>query len=572
MPLLFESESQTKEMVLPHRHKKSSRIILGSCAAALAFASATICIDGHIPKASAITSIVDYPDMDAWNCSQTYGKASWCKGMPASVYSSRRYAYRNCTDGVAYWVQQYTGITLPLLGNALDWDNNAIDNGYSLAPGNSNTVEEGDIVQTDNGTVGHVGFITDISRNPSGVPIAIKVAEMNRSGYGEQTHEWYTQKDQATGFFINGSGDLWRNFIDVNGLGKGLNNTPTGLAMPETSGFGDPRGAIDLVRRVPGGVRMVGWAFDPDTPSTPISVDIYGGDGYATPQNYRAGVYANELNTLVGSTYSVDPYKGFTRDFTTPTGPQRLCTYGINTSPNGTTRRNDCVDITVSGQPIGNLDTAYRVPGGVRYEGWAIDPDTAQPIDVHLFESDTTDPGMFHGGTTALIPRTDLESGLSGSYLNYGPNHGYATTLSLGGTATHHVCAFALNTSGTEGGAQKLGCKDVYVTNSPVGTLEGTDRMPDGTVRVAGWGFDPDVAAQGSIHIYSDTGPNTPQTFLAGTTTIARPDVQAVFPGYDTHRGFAVNVAVPTNRRVCTYVLNADGTPGSNVLLGCGSV
>lgn len=145
--------------------------------------------------------------------------------------------------------------------------------------------------------------------------------------------------------------------------------------------------------------------------------------------------------------------------------------------------------------------------------------------------------------------------------------------ISLGGTATHHVCAFAVNQAGTDGTAQKLGCKDVYVTNSPVGALDAVDRMPDGTVRVAGWGFDPDSAAMGEVHIYADTGPNTPQTFLTGTqTTVSRADVHALYPGYDSNRGFDVRVTVPLGRRVCTYVLNASGTPGSNVLLGCGSV
>lgn len=36
--------------------------------------------------------------------------------------SSRGYFYRNCTDGAAYWALKYTGVTLPVLGNAKDWE------------------------------------------------------------------------------------------------------------------------------------------------------------------------------------------------------------------------------------------------------------------------------------------------------------------------------------------------------------------------------------------------------------------------------------------------------------------
>lgn len=68
--------------------------------------------------------------------------------------------------------------------------------------------------------------------------------------------------------------------------------------------------------------------------------------------------------------------------------------------------------MTVSGQSIGNLDTGYRVPGGARYEGWAIDPDTGQSIDVHLFESDTADPAHFLGGTNASVPCQDVVTAL----------------------------------------------------------------------------------------------------------------------------------------------------------------
>ena len=320
------------------------------------------------------------------------------------------------------------------------------------------------------------------------------------------------------------------------------------LAQPEPSLYGDPKGSIDLTRRTPSGVQMVGWAFDPDDTANPINVDIYGNKGYIETADYRGGVYANEVNAAVGNAFGIDPHKGYTATFPSPMGQEHLCMYGINVGLNGTTRRNSCSDITVSGEPKANSDRIYRVPGGAKLEGWAFDPDTAVASDVHFYGSEIPDPTLFRGGTTASLPRPDVESSLSNEYVGYGPNHGYIGQATLGSGAMQHVCAFALNKAGT-GGSLKKGCADIDMTGQPIGTLEAVDRMPDQTVRVAGWGFDLDVSNPGEIHIYSATGPNTPQTFLTGfPTNVARGDVQAAYPGYDALRGFDVYVSVPYNR------------------------
>lgn len=416
--LLSVSESQVELGQNILRKKGSRKIANVAIRLTLTIATTVLpsVLDCKIQKAEASAILEAYPHTQtAWDCSQTYGSATWCEGSPPNQYSMRGYTYRNCTDGAAFWAQYYLQQNISGYGNAADWDTAARSRNIITKAGSSNDVEQGDIAQSEDSVapgVGHVGFVTEVEKDSSGTVIKIRVAEMNKMNTGLQTHDYYASKNNLGNFSRSFGSQDWDSFIDLNGPGLGLFNQPTGLAQPETSGFGDPKGNIDAVNRIPGGVRVSGWAFDPDTPSTPINVDIYGGDGYASSQNYRAGVYANELNTLVGNAFGIDPYKGFTRDFSSPTGQQHLCIYGINTQPNGTTRRNDCYDMTVSGQSIGNLDTGYRVPGGARYEGWAIDPDTGQSIDVHLFESDTADPAHFLGGTNASVPCQDVVTAL----------------------------------------------------------------------------------------------------------------------------------------------------------------
>lgn len=47
---------------------------------------------------------------------------------------------------------------------------------------------------------------------------------------------------------------------------------------------GDPKGSFDAVSRWPGGVRVQGWALDPDLVTAPTDVHVYvDGTGIACP-------------------------------------------------------------------------------------------------------------------------------------------------------------------------------------------------------------------------------------------------------------------------------------------------
>ena len=159
---------------------------------------------------------------DPGDPNSSYGKTTgvgyWCKdyrwGDLASGQenSSRGYAYRNCTDWVAYRVPQLTGVKLPTgLGNARNWDDNS-PAGFTkdLLP------EPGDIAQSDDGYYGHVGVVEKVTRDDAGNITSIEVSEFNKGGDGDYSYNTYSSKNPE-GKFVRYGGYDWDNFIDVNG-------------------------------------------------------------------------------------------------------------------------------------------------------------------------------------------------------------------------------------------------------------------------------------------------------------------------------------------------------------------
>ncbi len=181
---------------------------------------------------ASVTFVNNYPDMDAADCSTQFGSNSWCKEendtpgyTSAEQWSDRTYGYRNCTDGVAFWVGQYTGgTTIPGWGNAKFWATKATEAGHNVKAGTANNIEPGDIAQSEDGSVGHVGFVISVTKNQQGVVTGIDVAELNHVD-NSGTYDIYPYAARNAAGKIKRSSDKdWDYFIDVNGLGKGLGN------------------------------------------------------------------------------------------------------------------------------------------------------------------------------------------------------------------------------------------------------------------------------------------------------------------------------------------------------------
>ncbi len=205
------------------------------------------------------------------------------------------------------------------------------------------------------------------------------------------------------------------------------------------------------------------------------------------------------------------------------------------------------------GGPFGSLDVVAGGAGSVNVGGWAIDPDTTAPIEVHVYA------GPVGTAITAGSTRPDVGA----IYTGFGDQHGFSASVRAN-PGPQQVCAYGINAGG--GANRLLGCRVVNVLpNSPIGSFD-LARPLIGGVSVGGWAFDPDTTASIPVHVYVDG------TGYVLDTTGARPDVGAAYPGYGDAHGFGGTVpASPGTHQVCAYGIQTAGA-GANSLLGCRTV
>jgi Mannosyl-glycoprotein endo-beta-N-acetylglucosaminidase len=307
----------------------------------------------------------------------------------------------------------------------------------------------------------------------------------------------------------------------------------------------DPIGAVDGIWRVPGGLRVAGWSIDPQT-AAPIAVTAWNN---GQPTTFTTDVHRPDLAEVYPAYGGLH---GFDRVVPAPAGTYPACIAGENTGA-GTSTWLSCRMVTVSNQPEGVLDVVQATFGGATIAGWALDPDSADPVGVHIYVD-----GAFHGDVMASVSRPDVAA----AYPAYGDVHGFSTAIDAGG-GPHEVCAFAINT-GPGNLNPLIGCRTVAVPANPVGSIDVVAREPD-SIRVAGWMLDPDVSTPIDAHVYVDN---------IGTSvraSAARPDVAAAYPGYGAEHGFDRKIpAGPGPHTVCIAAANQG--PGEHVWLGCQSL
>jgi hypothetical protein len=131
-------------------------------------------------------------------------------------------------------------------------------------------------------------------------------------------------------------------------------------------------------------------------------------------------------------------------------GIHQVCAYAINTAGPGSNRLLGCRTVDLS-TPVGSFDLIQRVPGGIRVAGWAIDPDTTSPTEVHVYVD-----GWGVNLGVAAGNRPDVAAFFPG----YGAAHGFDAPVAGVGPGAHQVCAYGINAAGA-GGNALLGCRSV---------------------------------------------------------------------------------------------------------------
>lgn len=106
----------------------------------------------------------------------------WCPGYEWGYYGSYNngetggYAYRNCTDWVAYRIGKVDKKFVPMLGNANTWDNRAA----SLGIPTGSEPRAGAAAVSNVGYYGHVMYVESVNSNGS-----IVISEYNGNGMGK---------------------------------------------------------------------------------------------------------------------------------------------------------------------------------------------------------------------------------------------------------------------------------------------------------------------------------------------------------------------------------------------------
>ncbi|MFV9424795.1 hypothetical protein [Microbacterium sp. S1037] len=329
-----------------------------------------------------------------------------------------------------------------------------------------------------------------------------------------------------------GNRNFWRTFTDWFG---------------STRAGGRPFGNIDAIEAYPGGIRVRGWAIDPDTTS-PIQVQASLGGVVTT-------LTADGDRADVGAAY---PGSGNRHGFdarvpVTQGGTGQVCLYAVNTGQ-GSNVTLGCRDMPFyTGSPVGAVDVVKASSGSVTVSGWALDPDTASSIAVHVYVD----------GVGTAFTATSKRPDLAGPYPVHGTAHGYNVTLKIPLDAKQ-LCVYGINTG--RGDNATLGCRNIMtpaardIGRAPIGSLDGID-VAGTSARVRGWAIDPDTKKAIPVHIYVGGQGK------AYTADDARSDVGAAYPAYGSAHGFSEVVDLPTgDSTVCAYAIN---TAGGNTTLGC---
>lgn len=202
-----------------------------------------------------------------------------------------------------------------------------------------------------------------------------------------------------------------------------------------------PFGSLDNVQRVAGGITVNGWAIDPDTTSS-VDVHVYADGGFA-----GSGRASSTRSDLAGIFPDYGKQHGYGIAIPLSAGIHSICAYALNAAGAGVNAFLGCQSTTVDSNSFGSLDLVQAMTGGIKVAGWAIDPDTASPIDVHVYVD-----GTFGGVIQAKNKRSELAS----LFASWGGDHGYEASLAAP-SGSHVVCAYAIDSSGSTNTA--LGCR-----------------------------------------------------------------------------------------------------------------
>lgn len=349
-----------------------------------------------------------YGDAHAYNGSVT--------GFPAGQQTVTVWA-KDLSNGA--WVK----IASKAVQQATGYPWLAVDEVSSKAPGK--LVARGWAIDPDTTGTVQVHFYLD-GKGLASIPANLTKSGLNsaKPGYGDQ-HAYRLDRNGI------GAGTHKLCIIAIN-VGPGSSNAS--ICKSFSTPTGSPKATIDQAGASGlGSVTVSGTAYDPDTVA-PVSL-TWTVDGRAV-----AGVTTTANQTASGFDAAHPGYgdvHGYQQKLTgIGPGTHTVCAVARNTG--GGSDAKTCSSVAAStGNPTLLLDeVSSPAAGQVRVRGWAIDPDTAKPINVDVY---------FNGGNGKRLLADQTKASLASTYAGFGAGHAFASTIANIPSGTTQVCAYGIN-------------------------------------------------------------------------------------------------------------------------------
>lgn len=308
------------------------------------------------------------------------------------------------------------------------------------------------------------------------------------------------------------------------------------------------KGTVDaFTQPAPDRVQVKGWAFDTRT-ADPVKVVLTrNGSKVAT-------TVANAPRADVARVHpDAHPDSGWTATVPLVDGTNEICAYVAETTYEAL-RRISCRSFKANFSPIGAIDVLTKRNGVIEVAGWAYDPDTSDPIRVHVY----LDNRGYSIPTD--VPRPDVVA----SHPKAPATSGFSFRSTGHGDGPTKVCAHAINV-GTGGSNRLLGCRTVWGTSSPIGQFVAAARIGD-QVLLAGWALDPDTTATVNVVFF-----NNDRLYWAAPAMHHWDELVGRYPSHGTKRLFFTLAPLPKGtNRICAAGVNVG--PGQHSNLGCHTV
>ena len=349
------------------------------------------------------------------------------------------------------------------------WSSKVLHINYLVAPNPIGNVES---VATGDGTVTVGGWAFDYDYPSTSINIHVYIGgaagSTNAIGYNIGTTN-VLRTDVNIAYGLNGNHGFNHTIttskrgtqsVYIYAINMGAGETKL-LAQRTVNIGSSPIGNYESATAGAASVKVIGWAFDHDMPSTAISIHVYiggpAGSGNATGYNMGA---TNVMRPDVNRVYGITGTHGFEYTISTSKrGVQPVYVYAINVGA-GSTKLIGQKNVNIpTGDPIGCYDGAVGGSGTVRVYGWAFDydaPSTAIPIHVYIGGPTGSPNGIgYNIGVTSQL-RNDVNSvyGITG-------NHGFDNTITTTKRGTQPVYIYAINAG--DGETTLLGQKTVTI-------------------------------------------------------------------------------------------------------------